>query len=314
MIFKVRDTVSGKVHEVKTSSRVDTVYEPGAVQVNSATVYPTTTLVRDQIWFRNDISGGSDSLTRGTLRITTSGGKVVLNQLERTWPTGAFYDLPWYARDEADQPLDPGRYWARIIGTDRAGNTGRSSALPVVVSGAALVEASGSSTVTPADSKLGPVVCGRFSGNDCGVWSPCGSVLASSAYAVPGALSYRSSTTCTDTAWHPHVAYAGHTMAPGEDAPRGFTSARVSMRGKPTVDGETDTAKLSIYGTAYADPAAVSSAAVTGESVTSTAFKAQPPGHPSTIPGIYWSVATSGEDSYDVASFTLDYTYLTPQG
>jgi hypothetical protein len=86
-------------------------------------------------------------------------------------------------------------------------------------------------------------------------------------------------------------------------------STSLSMRGKPTVTGESDTARLFSGGARYFSPA------VPGETVTTT----QPTSYPwESAYGTYtrslrWSIETLGTDSYDVADLTVHYTYLTPQ-
>ncbi len=88
------------------------------------------------------------------------------------------------------------------------------------------------------------------------------------------------------------------------------------MRGKPTVDGETDTAEVraTMFGTSTG--AAATSESVAGESVTTTGPSRAIAWHPawtSSNHGLYWSLTTHGTDSYDVAALTVHYTYLTPQ-
>jgi hypothetical protein len=87
------------------------------------------------------------------------------------------------------------------------------------------------------------------------------------------------------------------------------------MRGRPTVTGETDTARLSMYGDTSGSPV-VTSAAVAEESVTSTApvtYAFEPPYSIDYPRGLRWTIETRGTDSYDVAGVTVSFTYLTPQ-
>jgi hypothetical protein len=105
---------------------------------------------------------------------------------------------------------------------------------------------------------------------------------------------------------NPDVAHGYHKIDPAIDAPRGVIHARVSMRGEPTFDGETDTARLTQGGTS------MTSAAVAGESVTTTPTSSM--WHPEYLTsGVGWLVTSFGTDSHDAASFTVEYTYLTPQ-
>ena len=94
------------------------------------------------------------------------------------------------------------------------------------------------------------------------------------------------------------------------------------MRGRPTVAGETDTAVLYGGGLGFDQSGAPSSRgtaspAVAHETVTSTerATAAQPSyySRPTNAPSLYWTIATRGVDSFDVADVTVQYSYLTPQ-
>jgi hypothetical protein len=169
---------------------------------------------------------------------------------------------------------------------------------------------SGTATVTPAQTgELSPLGAQRMR---------CGAVDPSARYA--GGFTYRAipledcpftpMSHPRDSAWS--GVYSGHQIAPDIVAPRGIWSQRVSMRGQPTVDSETDWATLEVAASATARTAEVA-----GETVTTTPthmhpfraidYGAFPPS------SLYWAVLTQDGNSYDVASFTIDYTYLTPQ-
>jgi hypothetical protein len=105
-------------------------------------------------------------------------------------------------------------------------------------------------------------------------------------------------------------------------APRGLYSWQVSMRGRPTVSGETDTAELhldrmevGVFGGPHTHGSV--SPATTEESVTSTPAASATP-QPTyamwdSTPYVRWVIATHGVDSYDVADVTVRYSYLTPR-
>lgn len=299
-----RTVRTAKIASWSWSVFLDTVYEPRQPEVTDDTLYPNTTVVTDEIWFRNASSGEGETAKRFVLRIKDARDR--LRYTETLYSKGSnAYGLGWDGRDNDGNRLPAGSYTARLRGTDNAGNTGTSDALNLTISDSPLVEATGNVTVTPAASQVeGPNYCGgNRPPNGCADAYPCGKVVASTAYLEPGALSYRSAECIAP---NPDVARGYHKIDPAIDAPRGVIHARVSMRGKPTVDGDTDTAMLAQGG------ASVTSAAVAGESITTTPTSSM--WHPQSLTsGVGWLVTTLGTDTYDVASFTVDYTYLTPR-
>lgn len=317
LVVKAR-LASGKVlKDAWTQVKVDTVYDPAPVAVTDTTLYPTTTLIHDVIRIGVDLGGGRvwhDGIHRGIGRITSSTGEVV-DQWKVYSPADASssgnggYGLrhKWDARDASGQPLPAGTYWVRFIGSDKAGNSGRSPKLPVEVTHVPLVEASGAATVTAAAS-------GRLSpfGSQ---YNRCGSVDPSARYADGFTLRSIALEDCSYTAndrdspWSAATSF--HSIQPQVFAPRGIRTHRVTMRGAPTADGESDVATLNVGGLTTTTPQAP------GEAVTESATYEHPfrptdyPMGQQTLMG--WSVQTTGGSSYDVASFTVDYTYLTPQ-
>lgn len=317
VIVKARAAADGTSRKRYATVEADTAYDAAALSTYSHTVYPRTTLTHDQTAFSNGRDRGSDQVAWGTLRITDRAGDVVAERKDPYRPWVGEYPVLWDGRDDRGRPLPAGRYWARFIGIDKAGNTGRSARLPVVVSGVPLVQATGSVTLPPdataatgwTTDRPGP------NGGDDPVPVPCGTVVASTVYDEPGALSYRSSTACADPVWRPHYATGGRGFELDANAPRGLRSARVTMRGRPTVDGETDTAELSLRAP-FGVTATVSSPAAPGETLTTTPFATVAGWRANFAPptDVWWSVTTRGDDSYDVAAFTVEYTYLTPLG
>ena len=304
VVTVARAVRTDKVATARYSVFVDTVYEPREAVVTDDTLYPSTTVVTDEIWFRNAVSGEGEPAKKWSLRIKDERGRLRYTADWRNDGSGSSYGVGWDGRDDAGRRLPADSYTARLRGTDNAGNTGTSAALDLTISATPLVEASGTATVTAAASQVpGPNYCGgRRPPNGCADAYPCGTVVASTAYLEPEALSYRSAE-CTSI--NPDEARGYHKLDPAIDAPRGVIAARVSMRGRPTVSGETDTATLT-HGTS------VRSAAVDGESVTTTPVSSM--WHPQYLTsGVGWLVTTVGTDSYDVAAFSIDYTYLTPQ-
>ena len=89
------------------------------------------------------------------------------------------------------------------------------------------------------------------------------------------------------------------------------------MRGKPTVAGETDSARLiPMGGDIPGGSSATSSAAVAEETVTTTppvSYPFEAPYFTDYARGVGWMIETRGTDSFDVAAVTVYFTYLTPQ-
>ena len=169
-------------------------------------------------------------------------------------------------------PLPAGTYRLRYAVRDAAGNPGPAKAVPVHVSDKPLVEATGSVVAPPTRGSTTPA---DTTGGRDPQPMPCGTVVPSEVYSEPGAKSFRSSDTCGP--WSRSLAAAGggltlDTLTP-QVAPRGLRSTWLSMRGKPTVAGESDTARLFSGGLSYSYDTRGpdgSSAAVAGETVTTT--------------------------------------------
>ena len=92
------------------------------------------------------------------------------------------------------------------------------------------------------------------------------------------------------------------------DAVRGIDSYRVAFTGTPTRAGETDPLILHA-----ADSVVTSSSAAQTPWLTSGAYLDGEVGFmgiPPLRPSVLWSVETTGDDSFDVATFTLDLRYL----
>lgn len=325
---------TGKSGRDSSDVHVDTVYDPPGLTTNATAVYPLTQVITDQIGFRHGVLGVTEEerAARVELRITNMANEVVYTEagpygdrslvLQGQGP-GRDYPITWDGRDNVGQALPAGKYMAYLDAVDLAGNAGTAGWAYVNVSGVPLVETTGTVTVPPthlypaAASTGARVADGRAAttgGDD--FWPvPCGSVVASTVYPDAGAMSYRSSDACGGTALRPSTATArGRVDLNPVGAQRGISSVQVAMRGKPTVDGETDTAQL-LVGMYSPQGTPVTSAAVAGESVTTNTFVG--PAWNATrerlAASATWSISTLGVDSYDVADVTLTYTYLAPQ-
>jgi hypothetical protein len=223
--------------------------------------------------------------------------------------------------------LPAGAYTLRYKVWDLAGNPGGAKSLTVHVSDKRLVEARGTLVAPPA----GPAATasapagshdGRSSvtvGQNEPPRIPCGKVVPSELYNEPGAMSYQSSDACGNDWFRPSLATMGgnaSTALSQELAPRGVQTAVFSMRGKPTVSGETDTARFAPIMGYFPGGAAVTSPAVAEETVTATPrvrYEWEPMYAGTYTWGFSWTIETYGNDSFDVADVTVDYTYLTPQ-
>jgi hypothetical protein len=87
------------------------------------------------------------------------------------------------------------------------------------------------------------------------------------------------------------------------------------MRGRPTVAGETHTARVSTSGGVSISPF-VTSAASEEETVTTSPTLSHPfeaPYFTDYVRRVRWTIETRGTDSFDVAAVTVSFTYLTPQ-
>lgn len=316
-----------------TTVYVDTRYTPEPLQASSTIVYPNTTVIHDQIAFNHGgsfSSSGPDSerVRKVTLVVTDSTGSVV-RSVPQTYGRDLLYPVPWDGRSDSGAAVPAGAYTVRMEVIDLAGNKGISPAIDVTVSAAPLVLASGTRTTAPAAGPLPPAPAsdsasaasrsgdGRTTptGGDDTPTEPCGTVFASSIYPDQGA-SFRSRSKCTF--WSRDEARASNVLRLRElDAPRGLQSVQVSMRGRPTFDGEVDTARIGFgpEGCGCTGYLTATSSAVTGETVTTPPALDRPwdaTGYRGPV-GVEWTIVTVGFDSYDVADVTASFTYLTPQ-
>jgi flagellar hook assembly protein FlgD len=304
---------SDVVRKARTWTQIDTVYVAGKVVANGTTLYPHTTVVHDQAWFGN--ATNDTRMATGSLVVTDDVGREVFRDTQRFWPRQeAKYHLvvAWDGRNQQGRVVRAGHYWVRIVGTDKAGNTGRTPRYGVDVSATPLIEATASVTVTPKSTRQGPEgvgPCDYRGPQDCGIWKPCGEVVDSTTFTEPGSLSYRSSSTCPDS-WNPHIAVGSHVLALDPAAmPRGVRTVEVSMVGGPTTAGEPDQGYL--WGQWSSQSTASGPDTSVHETSTGTATSLLPP-NAQPVTQATWHVETRGDDAYDVKSFTVAYTYLTP--
>jgi flagellar hook assembly protein FlgD len=316
----------GKKQRYSTTLWADTKFDKPASTLSLDTVYPQTTLIRDAVEVRVAGKSNRASVKRVDYRVRDAQGRLVLTG-HRGGSRNAVA-FPFDGRDSAGAPLPGGRYVIRLAVKDQAGNAGRAAPLTVTVGDKPLAEKVETVVVRPTGSQT---VSGAPAGTNPAtpatnpLAAPCGTVVPSTVYATPGAQSYRSADWCTYRAT-PHMAWAEGRVDLANltfaQAPRGLYSWQVSMRGRPTVSGETDTAELhldrmevGVFGGPHTHGSV--SPTTVDESVTSTpvASATQQPTYAmwDSTPYVRWVIATHGVDSYDVADVTVRYSYLTPQ-
>jgi flagellar hook assembly protein FlgD len=316
----------GKKQRYSTTLWADTKFNKPASTMSLGTVYPQTTIIRDAVEVRVAGKSNMASVRRVDYRVRDAQGRLVL-----TGHRGGFRNVaafPFDGRDGAGAPLPGGTYVMRFTVKDEAGNEGKAARLTVTVDDKPLVEKvetvvvrpTGTQTLSGAPSDTTPPTPSTNP-----LTAPCGTVVPSTVYATPGAQSYRSADWCTYRAT-PHMAWAEGRVdldtLTFAQAPRGLYSWQVSMRGRPTVSGETDTAELhldrmevGVFGGPHTHGSV--SPATTEESVTSTPVASATPlptyAMWDSTPYVRWVIATHGVDSYDVADVTVRYSYLTQQ-
>jgi hypothetical protein len=330
IVVLVADQVApdGVKQNVFTSLYVDRTFDADwSPELTDDTVYPRTPGYPTDGVHGNLGNGSDDPMTAlGKVRETLANpaGEVVrrLEPFEYQRSNNYGYASPIYVNglDRSNDPLPAGVYTLTFSVRDPAGNAGGTKSLPLTISDKPLVLASGSATLPPAQPFTAPPPGVASRGGDDPQPVPCGSVVPSQVYADPGAMSFRSSEACGNTWDRPSIATGGgafdlSSVVGADQAPRGLSTSWVAMRGRPTVAGETDTAQLSTWGGSSASPT-VTSAAVAGESVTTTSpigYTFEAPYDTEYFRMFRWTIQTRGSDSYDVASVTVYFTYLTPQ-
>jgi hypothetical protein len=302
--------------------QVDTTFQAaltaptyGAEPGTPARIYPRTTVVTDTL----DLRTYAEEKRLDTLELVIRNGKGrvvrradVAEQIRTA--SGYLYGhgrtVTW-AAVRGGEPLPKGRYTAVVVGRDKAGNAGRSQPVKIWVSDDQLEWRETTTTVTADESDFGR--CTYSSANGCGDYPDCGAVVASTLYV--GGLSYRS-TPCEDPGSYQSRASAPHLLeVPEATGVRGLSAVRVAFVGTPTTAGEADTGTLSVWGYDVDDDALV--VGTTGQStwVDDPAWGAgraadTDRGVPRRDPAAAWSFSTTGTDSVDVATFTVDVRYL----
>jgi hypothetical protein len=246
-------------------------------------------------------------MATSTMRVRNHAGKVVFTR--KFWSQHSYLRVRWDGRRNG-RALPAGRYYVTVSGKDADGFTGISKPRLVTVSGKRLVMRTRTATVQPAKSVaiLEPDGC-----NGCDYRPPCGAVVASTRFTAPGALSYRSGSSCVSAdRWYARQAYAYYFS--GDNTPRGYGTVSVSLFGGPTTPGASDQGELNYSdgttGRVFSTGADTSDHTTAG---TPVPVRRVYRGEESEMPGILWYFGTRGGADYDVATFTIRYTFLTPR-
>ena len=282
----------------RTILRVDTQLI-GRLVTTRPTVYPRASVVADRVqlmWLGEGWSAWDEELfwedglvARSLLEISTPAGERVWRRLVRDEYTPVF---DWSARRDGGALLPAGRYVARAVVSDAAGNRSRDRE-DLWVSHGQLVEEVWSATVGAARARVyGP----EFGGcNGCG--ESAGPVPSER---FPDGLSFRAAT----ESWQWGTAAYFGSDVPFAEAP--VDTYRVTATGGPTVPVSPDQGRL--------DGIVVGP----GDATVTTPWRSVNLTGDPFLPGmdlpVTWSFQTARDNSYDVATFTVEYRHYVPVG
>ena len=282
-----------RTSRVTARARVDTTLERGSLVSTRPAVYPTATQVSDHLelaYLQPDWDEAAElflpSVFRTVLVITNARGNVVRRRTVSNADTPVF---DWFAARNDGSPLPAGRYVVRVLVFDPAGNR-QVFARPVTVSHEQLVEEAWTGPTSPAGevATYQPYYGGC---NDCAACAP----VASERF--DGGLSFRE---CdfenADTAGF----FASDV--PFDEAP--IDRFRITSMGGPTEPGSSDTGNLNGTPTAVGDSSTTSG----WQPVRLTTY----PHLPSRDRPVSWTFGTSHDESYDVATFAVEYRHWVP--
>ena len=263
-------------------------------------VYPRSTELVDAL----PITAFAErSLDHGSLVIRDDADRVVLRRDMKDGTTdgadGWSLDLAWTGR-RGGKPLPVGRYRAVVVGTDKAGNHGRSKPLPLFVSGDRLVWHDETRTMAATETTVG---CEISTGNDCGLDFYCGTVKTSNLFA--GGLSHLSAPCPSDETYASIPEARSWHLLTVPEAVHGIRLARVAFAGSPTYAGEADPGTLR-----FGEVGLTSSSGAQSGWLEPPLGNGRPAHHSSRIPpSVFWTFGTTGDDAFDVGTFTVDLHY-----
>lgn len=296
---------------LRVTTVVDRTAPDPAVVLNRSTVYPAAAVIEDSLRVGLDLPPEEVA----SAQVRTSAGSVVGRLVpvvhECAWGYGGSPGeetpcalLTWDAQTPSG-PVPGGAYVLRIQLTDAAGNS-RVVRRPVTVSAGQLVERTGSVSWNAADAPRWNDPCWA---NGCYDQRPCAS-HPSQRFA--GGVSFRSGPEeCSGPSALPSSASYGFRP----DVTSGttpFDRFRITATGGPTTPGDDDTGVLSARG-----PGQRAEVVLSGDSTATTDWAPMLPDvelFAQTDVRARWSAGALQPMRYDVASYTLEYTYYVPAG
>lgn len=294
---KLKAVTATRTHKATVSAHADTVRPRGHLLTSRPTAYPKASVVDDHVQLVWVLAGWNpwdeemfpeeDQLARTRVEIRTRGGDLVWRRTVRDEYTPTF---DWFARRDGGRAVRAGRYVARVMVSDAAGNRRRDSQ-DLTVSHAQLVEEVWTATVAAARAGHYTPYFGGCNG--CG--ESC-SPVASERF--PDGLSFRP---CTERYYWGTVGYFGSDV-PFAEAP--VDSYRVTATGGPTTPGSSDQGRLS--GTPIGPGDASATTPWSAVSLTGHPFL------PAQDRPVTWRFTTIPPNSYDAATFTVEYKHYVP--
>lgn len=298
----VRARGDGRTGRVGASAKAVSKPDAGRLVLSRPVVYPAATAVVDSLAVAYVREGDSEEerlygyyygdrpirlSTR--LRITGPDGERVFDAVH----SGYRQRFSWTARDGNDHALPSGDYRLRVKVTDEAGNS-RIIRRTVAVSSEQLIEQIWTSTIPAASAESGPGPVYDPACNGCG--EVCGPVASQR---FPGGLSFLQP--CS-------FGYAAvrHFGAAPPVTPAPVDAFRVTATGGPTTPGDTDIARF--------DELTVGPGDVSVTTSWEPVDLAHYPYLPDAQKPVTWSVSTSEENDYDIATFTVEYRHYVPAG
>lgn len=292
----LRAVTPTRTERALTDVLVDTRRPRGRLITTRPTAYPRASVVDDHVqllWLADDWSasqaemGDPSQHARSRLEIRTQAGELAWRRTVRSRYTPVF---DWYARRDGGRALPAGRYIARVVVADAAGNRRRDSR-GLQVSHAQLVEEVWAATVAAARvERYLPYVGGCI-----GCVESCDPVPS---VRFPDGLSFRP---CAET-WQWGTAEYFWSGAPFVEAP--VDSYRITAAGGPTSPGSSDEGRLGTTPIGPGDDSATTP--WQRVSLTSQPFL------PARRRSVTWTFSTVRPNSYDVATFTVEYQHYVP--
>jgi hypothetical protein len=281
-----------RTSQATASVRVDTTLERGTLVSTRSTVYPSATVVSDQVELAYLQPGWNEAwdlllpyLHRTDLVITDARRHVVRR---RSLEEVAMPVFDWFAVGNDGAPLPAGDYVARVTVEDEAGNR-QVFRQPVTVSHRQLVEEVWTSTQAAAD-----VDTFREFDGGCNGCATCRPVLSAR---FQGGLSFPP---CD----YESAATAGYFATDVPFAPAPVDAYRITATGGPTEAGAPDTGNLYGTPTTPGDTSTVSG-------WLPVALSRYPQLPEQRHPASWWFQTRNGS-SYDVATFTVEYRHYVP--